>query len=152
MADQCRLTGKRIDGNVVRATALLVLLAAGSYLVTSSPWIAVVLALDFLCRGTGLGSVSPFAAIARFAVRRLGIRPRPTDAGPKLFAARLGLGMTVAILALGLADLHTPALALAGMLAGCAALEGLAGYCVGCRIQSAILQLRGLSRAGNDVS
>jgi hypothetical protein len=113
---------------------LLVLPLVLSALLLGSPLIAVFLAVDFGLRGFGLRRLSPVGRLADLIRVTLGIPAVKVNAGPKQFAAKIGLVFSL-LVAIGLAiGLPVGAWIVGGGLAVCAALEGLCGLCVGCRI------------------
>jgi len=68
--------------------------------------------------------------------------PELRDAGPKRFAARVGLGFSAALLVLTNTGHRGATLAIAGILLFCAILESVLGFCVGCRVWSAWYAIR----------
>jgi hypothetical protein len=146
MIRACPISHQTLDERAARLCALLVLVPLGLALVTGSPWPALLLAVDFGLRGFGARRLSPLAQLARRLTERLRLRPRPTNAGPKAFAAKLGMGFSLAVTVSLLLGSATMALAWAAPFAACALLEGAVGFCVGCRLYPGWQLVR--SRAG----
>lgn len=142
MSPSCPITNETIDEHAARLCALLVLAPLGLALVTGSPWPALLLAVDFGLRGFGSRRWSPLARLARRLADGLRLARRPTNAGPKAFAAKLGTGFSVAVTLALLFDNTLFALAWAVPFAACALLEGSLGFCVGCRVFSSWQRLR----------
>ena len=96
--------------------------------------LALALAADFALRAAGWLDLSPVARAAGLLRRLTGLPARPVNAGPKRFAASVGclfsLGAGLALLA----GARPPGLGLAAVLAACAGLEGVFGFCVACRL------------------
>lgn len=134
MQTTCPINHTTVDANAARVAALLVAAVAVLFLMTGSPWVILALAPDFLIRAAGRPRLSPLARLATVLVRVLGLTPRPTDSAPKRFAAGVGVAFTTTAGVLALSGLATPAATVAAILLGCAALEGLGGLCVGCRV------------------
>ncbi len=142
MNDRCILGGYMVDENVSRLVGVFTFFASLLFLAFPSPWLAAAIALDFVPRALGKASSSP-SVIAGSALRRLlGLPESLVNAGPKQFAAKLGLMMSMAILLLSVAGVPGAALGLAALLAACAALEGFVGFCVGCLLYSLLMRAR----------
>ncbi len=120
-----------VDGRVVRIVAGMVFAASLIYVLVT-PWIAVLLAADFLVRGFGRARYSPFALVARAALRLAQGPPRPVPGPPKRFAAQLGFGLSL-ILCGQLMGGTPPVYAAFGLLlAVLSGLEAFGNICVGC--------------------
>lgn len=141
----CPLAGYTIDENAARWTAAVTAVGALAALAASQSLgvgIALFLAADFATRAFSRPRWSPAARLVATLLSAFRIAPRRVDAGPKRFAARIGLGLLL-LLALALA-LDAPSLALASgiILIACATLEAALGFCVGCWLWSAWWQVR----------
>jgi hypothetical protein len=151
MQNACPIANATVDERAARLCALITLLPLGLSVVLASPWPALFLAIDFALRGFGARRASPVARLAQSLAGMLGLEPRRVNAGPKAFAAKLGLGFSMAV---GLAFLFGRegiGLAAALPFSLCAILEGAWGFCVGCRLYQLWQRLRPsteLSRAG----
>lgn len=117
------------------------------FLLTGSPLVVLALTQDFVVRALGRPRLSPLARLASGLVRLLGLPPRPADSAPKRFAAGIGVAFTATAGLLALAGLAMPAAVIAAVLLTCAALEGLLGFCLGCRVYA--LLPRTLFESGN---
>lgn len=149
----CPITNRQVDEKAARLTACFVVLFVAAALTLGGAAGAALLAAlvaDFALRGAGAGRWSPLAALARAALRRAGVRPVHTNAGPKMFAARLGTLATGAVLAALLLGAATAAWAVGAALMSLAGLEAAFGFCVGCRIHAALVSLRGAGPAGSE--
>ena len=130
----CPISDKRINENVARGNATLTVLFLTAFAITSKVLLIVFLSIDFLLRGMELSRYSPFAIICSKVVKLLGIKPKIINAGPKLFAARIGVFFSLAILVSSLSGLEITAYILTGVFGVCAFLEAFFGYCVACKI------------------
>lgn len=91
-----------------------------------------MLAAGFVLRVTTASRIDPIAFVAsRMIAPRLGT-PRWTPGPPKRFAQGIGAALTVPAAVLAFAGATTAAVLLVVLVACAAALEGLAGFCVGC--------------------
>jgi len=127
----CPVSTKEINEKAARIGAGLVLACALAGLMGRCPWVFLYLAVDFFVRGLLSVSGSPISVVSRTAARRFGLTPRLANAGPKIFAARLGLLCSTAATVLYLLEMSTAGDVVAGMLCVCAALEAFFGLCLG---------------------
>jgi hypothetical protein len=149
MTPACPITRETVDDRAARLCALIALLPLGWSLALRSPWPALGLAVDFGLRGFGRRRFSPVSWLSRWLASRLGLSPRPTNGGPKAFAAKLGFGFSLVLTVAFLFGRIGVGVAAGLPFALCALLEGAFGYCVGCRIYqlSHRLLAHGASRA-----
>lgn len=136
----CPLAGYRIDENGARIVAGIVSLGTIAGLLLPTPvalWIFAALAVDFALRAFSRPRWSPLARLAGQVLKLVGAAPRQVDAGPKRFAARIGLVFTVALTVLALASLGLAIKIVGAVLLVCALMESLAGFCLGCQLWTA---------------
>jgi len=132
----CPIAGYRIDEKAARVVAGFVLLGTllGLFLpAAGARGVFLFLALDFATRGFSRPRWSPLGRLAGLILRALSIAAAPVDAGPKRFAARIGLAFSLSLLALAGTAAPTATFFVGGVLAFCAALESFVGVCLGCR-------------------
>jgi len=142
---QCPIAGYRIDERGARVVAgLVVALLLGAATAGPQPALAILLflALDFGFRAFSRPRLSPLGHLAGLLLDALGVQKRLVDAGPKRFAARIGLGFSIALLVLVPAGLRTVALSLGSVFLICAALESFVGFCAGCWVWGLWWRLR----------
>ena len=133
----CPIAGYKIDERAARLLAGFVVAGVAIAWIVPAGWSAVLLValgLDFLARAVSRPSWSLLARVSRRVLGALGIGPRMVDAGPKRFAARIGLGFCIALVVAVSAGLDPVRTWLSAALAGCAALEAVFGFCVGCHL------------------
>lgn len=117
---------------VARSVACTVLVLSLAGAATGNRWVIAVLAAGFVLRVSTANRIDPIAFVAsRVIAPRLG-EPRWTPGPPKRFAQGIGAALTVPAAVLVFAGATTPAVVLVALVACAAALEGLAGFCVGC--------------------
>lgn len=134
MTETCPISPEVVDDQATRIGAALTILIVIAGLWQGRFWIPLLLAVDFGLRSRGWSSFSPIAQASKALRKATGLQPRPINAGPKRFAALIGV-----IFSLGIAiaqSLHDPkvALALGSVLIFCAALEAFLGFCLGCKV------------------
>lgn len=132
----CPISTERMNENVVRLVALLVIIVTLLGLLTGSWLVFLLLAVDFGLRAFSSGFYSPLRQIAQWIAQKSSLSVKLTDAAPKKFAAGIGLvfGFSIA-LALTL-KWNAIAAGLSGILVFCAFLESALSFCVGCVVYS----------------
>ncbi|MBS1607109.1 MAG: DUF4395 domain-containing protein [Bacteroidetes bacterium] len=124
----------------IRMTALWVLLLSIGYLLLGYSVIPALLVADFALRSFNLGRWSPLFRLSAGMAGLLNRTGRPVYLPAKRFAARIGLVVSVLMLAFALAG-SPVALGLAFVLVVFAGLESLAGICAGCYLYDLIQRL-----------
>ena len=138
----CPCSPHEIDERVAQARGLIASAALLLFIYTPLKWVALLLALEFLLVGFGgRPGISPADRLLARVFRLLPGKPRRTNAGPKLFAARVGFLLTLMASAtwylgtlLDASALRVLSIASADLLLACTLLEGVVGFCVGCWI------------------
>lgn len=145
----CPLAGYLIDEKNARVVAaeVVILLLASLPAPAPARWaIWTFLALDFAARAFSRPSWSPLGRAGSLLLSMAGSTPRRVDAGPKRFAARIGLLFCLALVALDLAGASGARTGTAAALGACAFLESAFGVCVGCHMFTAWHALTGRIR------
>lgn len=133
----------QVDENAARLTAAWVLLVLVIALATSQQWLLWLLALDFLVRSFAGTQYNPLAYLSRATLKLFRIRPKLIFGPPKIFAARVGLGLVLAIVAAWTAGgPNWLVWILAGCLFTAASLEAFFAFCLGCRLYGVLHSLR----------
>jgi hypothetical protein len=136
----CPISDRKVDTAVVRTHALINTAIILVFLFTQNIFLALFLLADFLVRVANFPKLSLTGIAARTLAPYLPIKSKTENAGPKLFAARIGLLFAI-IIALSVAFGNIPfALTAAGVLAFFSLLEGAFGICVACLIYPYVLQ------------
>ena len=137
----CPISNKKIDERVARLNGLFTFLLITLFIFTHLWFIPAFLAFDFLMRSTDLSKYSFIGFVSRSIVKLLSTKKRLVNAGPKTFAARIGLVVSSTIFILSLISLNISALTLAGILALFSFLETAFGYCVACKVHPHLSRL-----------
>lgn len=117
----------------IRLTAFWVLLLAASFALLPGIVIPIILVVDFALRSFKLGKWSPLFRLSSAIATLLHWSGKPVYLPAKQFAARIGLLVSIGILAFSFAG-SPVATGLALLLAVFAALESLLGFCAGCYV------------------
>lgn len=139
--DRCVIAGVTVDEKVARINAFIAIIGVAIFALTPAKGVIFFLALDFFLRGFGFGRYSPVAWASRGILTTLHVTPSPIDAGPKLFAAKIGFVFALLAGLLWAFGLEVAGLVVALGLAGAASLEAFLGYCVGCTMYSILVRV-----------
>jgi hypothetical protein len=130
----CPITDKRTDENVARFNALITVTISILFVLTGWWLLLAFLVADFAIRGFADSHYSPICQMSRSLVKTIGLGAKPVNAGPKIFAAQIGLSLSALALILFAFDCGIVCMALVGMLAFFAFLETAFGFCLACKI------------------
>jgi hypothetical protein len=137
----CPVSDKRINERVARTNGGLTVLLLVVFGVTQSIIPVVFLALDFLIRSTDYSKYSLVAISSKSIVRYLALNENFINAGPKIFAARIGFVLSSLIVLSFACNAYLPAMALAGILGLFSFLEAVFGLCIACEIYPFVYRL-----------
>jgi len=132
----CPISNERINEQVPRITALLVIVAVVLAFALDSLVVMAFVAADFFIRAFTKMKFSPLSCVAYWMTQMLNLPAKPIDKAPKIFAARMGFVMSLAFAVLFAAQLNTAAVVIAGVLVFFAGLEFAFAFCAGCTIYS----------------
>ena len=130
----CPISDKTIDENIARCNAVFTVALLIVFAFTQNIIPLLFLAVDFLMRAADLSSFSLLRISSQGLVRYLSLKKNPINAGPKLFAARLGFIMVFATTIAVILNYGSLALVLAAMLGLLSFLEASIGFCLACKI------------------
>jgi hypothetical protein len=130
----CPISTNKINENVARLNATFTVTLLAVFLFTSNIIPVVFLLVDFLLRGAELAKYSPLARLSGYILKALRVKSKPVNAGPKIFAARIGVLFSFLILLFALVELPVVAIVFATLFGVCAFLEAAFGFCVACQI------------------
>jgi len=137
----CPISINKIDENVARLNGTFTVVLLASFLITQNIITIVFLAVDFLLRGAELGKYSPLTILSKYILNVFNTKKRPINAGPKIFAARIGVVFSVSILLFSVFQLTTVSLVLATIFGVCALLEAAFSFCVACQLYPIVYKL-----------
>lgn len=137
----CPISNKKTDENVARFNALYTTVLLLLFLTSDNIIPIVFLLFDFSLRGLELAKYSPLAFLSRQSSSALNLKSKIINAGPKLFAARIGIMFSLVTLIFYASGLNTAAIVTASVFGICAFLETSIGFCVACQIYPLIYKL-----------
>jgi len=132
----CPVDHVTVNENKVRTTAFFVLLIGIVFLTTNCWLFAAFLTFDFALRAFNFNNYSPLGIISGVVVKQLKLKNKPTDRGPKRFAAMIGFVFSAFIFAASLLHIGIASQAASAVLIIFASLESFAGFCAGCYLYS----------------
>lgn len=130
----CPISTNKIDEHIARLNATFTVLLITALILTNNILIATFLLVDFTLRGTENSKYSILSIVSKLIVNSLGLKKKPVNSGPKVFAARIGIVFSFLVVLFSILNLQTAALAFASIFGVCAFLESALGFCVACRI------------------
>ena len=137
----CPISNKKIDDHVARLNGAFTILFLSVFIITGTILPIIFLIIDFSLRTGNLSRFSPLAFLSRNIAKSLFTKPLLINAGPKIFAARIGLVFNLGILISYVFGLNNLALVITGVFGTCAFLESALGYCVACRFYPFVYKL-----------
>lgn len=135
----CPISDERVNEQVTRLNALFCILLVVSGFVFHSVLFFIFLLADFYIRAFTKAKYSPISYVSSHMANALKLNKKSIDKAPKIFAARIGFLMTLAIVVLSLLQFNTAALVFAGILVFFAALEFALAVCMGCIMYSYLI-------------
>jgi hypothetical protein len=138
----CPVSFKQINENVVRINAALAFFSILLFLLTPLKWIILIVGVDFFIRGFLNPQYSIFANISKKILTLVKSKPVMVDAGPKLFAAKIGFLFCCLLTASWFFALERTALIAGIIFMTCAALEAVFKFCVACQLYPFIYSLK----------
>jgi hypothetical protein len=130
----CPISHKKIDEHVARINGAFTLILLAAFLLTGNILPILFLLVDFALRSGKYSSYSAFSFLSRKILNSFSVKPQLINAGPKIFAARIGLVFSFAIILSFVVGLSNLSNVIIGIFAICAFLESALGYCVACQI------------------
>ncbi len=130
----CPVSDKMINERVARINGVFTLFLLIVFGFTQSVVPVVFLAVDFLLRASDYSKYSLIGISSKSIVSYFGFNKYIINAGPKIFAARLGFLLSSIIILSLLLKAYLPGLALAGILGLFSFLEAAFGLCIACEI------------------
>ncbi len=130
----CPISDQRVNEQVTRFNAMLTIGIMVMAFVLNSIFMLVFLMADFFIRAYTSLKFSPISYLSYSLNNALNLPEKLIDKAPKIFAARLGLLMTLVISALFAFNLKLSSLIVASILIVFASLEFVFAICVGCMI------------------
>ncbi len=134
MDQACPISFKTVNEKAVRITAVLVVLSLAVFLFTPFKWIIFVLAVDFFIRGFIDTSYSYYSFASKTFLKIFKAEPTMTNAGPKIFAAKIGFLFSSLLIVTYLLNYQAISIVIASIFAFFAFLEAAFKFCLACKV------------------
>jgi Domain of unknown function (DUF4395) len=130
----CPVSSERVNEKVARVNALLSVLFILAFLITENIFFALFLMVDFYLRSINNAKYSLIAIASSKLLKMMDVEPGLINAGPKIFAARIGwLFLTITVISF-LAGFKDFAFITASVLGVFCFLEAAFGFCLACKL------------------
>jgi len=130
----CPVSFRKIDEKIARSNAIITVIILIIFGLSQNVFLVSFLAIDFFLRTSKWYTYSPIAFVSKNLVNLLSMQSNLINAGPKIFAARIGLFFTLTIATLFFFELSVAGVIVASVLLLFSFLEGVFGICVACII------------------
>jgi len=137
----CPVSDKKINERVARINGAFTVLLLIVFSLTQSIIPVVFLAIDFLLRASDYSKYSLIGISSNGIVKYFALNDNFINAGPKIFAARIGLVLSSLIIITFILNAYLSAFVLAGILGLFSFLEATLGLCVACEIYPFVYRL-----------
>jgi len=134
MAEACPISFEVINEKVARVNGALTVLSMIIFLFTPFKAIALILCADLLIRGFLKPKYSFYSLLSRGIFKIFHLKPVMTNAGPKIFAAKVGFAFCCTITLFHFFGMPTVCFVIGSTLLFFAFLEAAFGFCVACRL------------------
>jgi len=135
----CPVSPERVDENRVRVTALSVIIIMGVYFMTGNTIFPAFLVIDFYIRAFTKLKYSPLSWLSHLFVKSFGTQPVWIPKAPKIFAARIGLLLTMLTTLSAVLGLSLVAYVTGATLVIFAFLECGVNFCAGCWVYTYVV-------------
>ncbi|GET24432.1 DUF4395 domain-containing protein [Prolixibacter sp. NT017] len=130
----CPISDKKINERVARVNGAFTVLLLILFGFTGQWFIPAFLAVDFLMRSGNFSKYSILGNSSKSIVKWLPIEEQLINAGPKIFAARIGFIFSLVIFLTAFLGLNLSSIIVAGILSLFSFLEAVFGICVACKL------------------
>jgi len=130
----CPISDKKIDEHVARLNGAFTLFFLVVFILTRNIVPILFLLVDFALRSGSQSRYSVLSILSRNILKLFSVKPELINAGPKIFAARIGLVFNFAIILSFLIGLNNLTIIITGIFGICAFMESALGICIACQI------------------
>ena len=130
----CPISNKKINEPVARVNAALIVFILIIFILSGHIFLMIFLAIDFLMRTANYSKYSVLAILSKNIVSFLTLDEHLINAGPKIFAARIGFVFSSSIILTHTLGVNWLTFGLIGILGIFSLLEATFGFCVACKI------------------
>ena len=140
----CPVSVKNINANLSRFNAGFTVIMSVFYLFTNHLVLILVVLMDFILRNIREGKLNPFTRFNNYLIEVIQIPDHIINAGPKIFAARMGLILSLSGTIAFFFGNPEFSFIFVGVLSLFSFLEAAFNYCVACKLYPFLLPLNRL--------
>ena len=133
MVQVCPISTKQVNENISRLNAGFTVLMISAYMISGMQFLLILTISDFILRNIYEGKHNPVIKMNSFIARIVVKKVHLINAGPKIFAARVGLSLSILGLLLSFISFEAGVIPLA-ILGFFSFLESVFGFCVACKL------------------
>ena len=137
----CPISIKKIDEHVARLNGAFTILFLTVFILFGNIAPVIILLVDFALRSGQFSRYSLLSFISRNVAKLFLLKPVMINAGPKIFAARIGLLFNFAIILSFISGFNNSSYLFTSVFGVCALLESAFGFCVACRFYPFVYKL-----------
>ncbi len=136
MVESCPISFDKVNEKITRINAMFVFTGLLGFILTPYKCVIIPIVIDFAIRVLFGLKYSPVCFLIKHSLDILKLKPHLVNAGPKKFAAKIGLTLTTILLISYIFDFNTLGTVLGIILLIAVGMEALLNYCVACKIYS----------------
>ena len=141
MQESCPIVNERIDEKLIRINGLIVFIGLALFVFLSIKWVIFFITADFAIRVFFGAKNSPLCTGIKWSLNKAHSQPHLINAGPKKFAAKVGLSLTSILSILYIFDFIFAAQIIGIISMTAVGAEVFFNYCVACQIYNWIQKL-----------
>ncbi len=141
MEQYCPIVNERVDEKLVRLNSSIVFVGLLIFVFTQAKWVIVPIFADFAIRVFIGVKRSPICNGLKYLLNVMDAKPHLINAGPKKFAAKMGLFLMTLIWVLLFFQLYAASNIVAFISILAIGAEAFFGFCVACQIYNILLSM-----------
>ncbi len=134
VSKSCPIEYKTVDKNIIRVNAMIVFSFLVLFVVSFNPAYLIMIGIDFIIRVFFGLKYSPICFVIKRILRLSGVKPHKINAGPKTFAAKVGLLFSILSLGTYILGWENLSLGIVVVFMIATGLEAFLNYCLACQI------------------
>lgn len=134
MEESCPIVYHRVDENITRLNAFIVFAGLLLFVFFPIKWIIIPITADFAIRVFFGVKNSPICHGIKWTLNKMQEEPHLVNAGPKQFAAKIGLTLTLLLSILYIFDFTLTSQVIGAISFIAVGAEAFFGYCVACKV------------------
>ncbi len=141
MEQSCPIVHERVDEKLIRLNATIVFIGLAFFVFTPAKWMIVPIIADFAIRVFWGVKRSPICLGLKYTLNAMQAESHLINAGPKRFAAKIGLFLMILIGVLYFANLIIASEVVGFISLVAIGAEAFSGFCVACKMYNIMLSM-----------